>query len=129
VTTDVERWPEWTPTVTSVRRLDSGPLRLGSVARISQPMQPVADWTVTEYKEGRRFAWDTRRAGLQMRGTHELHPDGAGTRNVLHLDAHGALAVILWPVLAPAIRRALNAENRGLRTRCVAKGVAPPAAL
>jgi uncharacterized membrane protein len=40
VTVDVERWPEWSPTVTSVTRLDDGPLRRGSVARLEQPLQP-----------------------------------------------------------------------------------------
>ena len=27
---DIERWPEWTPAVTSNQRVDRGPLALGS---------------------------------------------------------------------------------------------------
>jgi uncharacterized membrane protein len=124
VTTDVERWPEWTPTVKSVKRLDAGPLRAGSVARIAQPMQPVSDWTVTEFDEGRRFAWETHRPGMRMKGWHVISDDGGGTKNVLHLDAHGPLAVLLWPLLRPAIARALADENRGLKRRCET-GTAP----
>lgn len=118
VTQDVERWPEWTPTVTSVNRLDRGPFGLGSVARIKQPMQPEAEWNVTEFEPGRRFAWETRRLGLHMTGSHDVSPNGLGTTNVLGVEAKGALAVLLWPVLRLAIRRALADENRGLKANC-----------
>ena len=118
VTRDVERWPEWTPTVTSVRVVSDGEFGLGSVARIRQPMQPESEWTVTVFEAGRRFAWATRRTGLRMVGTHEIAADGTGTRNVLSIDAEGPLAFMLWPVLRGAMRKALSDENRGLKACC-----------
>lgn len=126
VTRDVERWPEWTPTVTSVRRVGSGPFGLGSVARIKQPLQPESEWVVTGFVEGRRFAWTTRRRGLRMTGTHDVAPEGGGTRNTLSVDAAGPLAALLWPVLRLAMRRALSDENRGLKARCEQPPAAAP---
>ena len=120
VTTDVGRWPEWTPTVSAVRRLDSGPLGVGSETRVAQPGQPAAVWTVSEVVPGRRFVWQTARAGLRMRATHEVTPEGAGTRNVLCVELSGVLARLLSPLLRPLVRRALAAENRGLKARCEA---------
>jgi len=118
VTRDVERWPEWTPTVTSVRLADDRELGPGSVARIKQPMQPESEWVVTEFRDGERFAWETRRPGLHMVGTHELAAAGTGTRNVLTLEATGVIAVIFRPLLGWAVRKALADENRGLKVRC-----------
>ena len=118
VTVDVERWPEWTPTVTRVRRLDPGEFRLGSIARIKQPMQPESEWRVTEFVQGSRFAWETRRRGLRMTGTHELEAEGAGTRSRLSVRADGPLTWLLWPLLRPAMAKAIAKENRGLKSRC-----------
>jgi uncharacterized protein YndB with AHSA1/START domain len=127
VTEDVERWPHWTPTVTSVERVDTGPLGLGSTARIRQPGQPISEWVVTVLEPERRFAWETRRPGLRMVGEHELFPDGDGTRNVLRVRATGPLSVLLAPLLRIAVPRALAAENAGLRSHCerVAGGGSP----
>ncbi|OAR22791.1 hypothetical protein A8W25_24775 [Streptomyces sp. ERV7] len=43
--TDVERWPLWQPPVTSVKRLDAGPLRQRSAFRWTTPVQASSDVT------------------------------------------------------------------------------------
>jgi hypothetical protein len=47
LTIDVERWPSMSPTVTTVKRLDPGPLRMGSQTLVKQPGQPKRIWIVT----------------------------------------------------------------------------------
>lgn len=122
ITTDVEQWPSWTPTVTSVHLVDEGPLKLGSAARIKQPGQPEAEWTVTEYEAGKSFVWESRRIGLKFRASHNIEEDEAFSISILKVEASGFLSVILWPLLKIAIGRSLKEENKGLKQRCEALG-------
>ena len=112
VTTDVERLPSITPTMTRVERLDGGPLAVGSQARIKQPGQRARVWTVTVLEPERRFAWSTKVMGATMTATHELAPTERGTSNTLTIDVDGALVGAL--VKAPA-RKAIARENEGFR--------------
>jgi uncharacterized membrane protein len=120
MTVDIERWPEWVPTVTAVTRLDNGPLKRGSVARLEQPMQPPVLWVVTVLESERRFAWESRRRGLRFVATHDLLTDASATMNTLTVEASGVMAVLLWPLLRIALSRALAAENQALKQRCEA---------
>ena len=120
VTQDVERWPEWSPTMTSVQRGEEGPLRPGSVTYIKQPLQPMARWVVTGLVNGRRFAWETHRPGLHMAAFHEVLPEGRASRNRLVVEATGPLATALAPLLRLVMGRALAEENRGLKAHCEA---------
>src|SRR5579859_7347355 len=86
VVTDVERWPEWTPTMESVRRLDNGPFQLGSSAKIKQPQMPEAVWRVTAFTPGRQFTWETTVRGMRMIASHELVNSPAGCTSRLGLE-------------------------------------------
>ncbi len=83
---DIERWPEWTPTVTSIQRLDRVPLAVGSRARIRQPKLPPAEWQVTELDEGRSFTWVTRSPGVRVTARHWVEPKEGGSRVTLSLQ-------------------------------------------
>ena len=71
---DLEHWPEWTASVTSVELLEPGPLAVGTRARVIQPKLKPAVWEVTQAKAGRGFTWVTRHPGLSG---HRPPPAGA----------------------------------------------------
>lgn len=119
LTADVQRWPDLTPTMTRVTRLDGGPLRVGSRARIKQPGQAEAVWTVTDLTEGRGFSWQTSLLGLTMIGSHRLEPVAAGCRNTLGIEVHGRGARVFWLLFGALMRRAVRTENRGFRDAAV----------
>ena len=59
---DTNRWHEWTPSITSVKRLSDAPIAVGSRVLIRQPKIPPASWTVTAIEPGASFTWVRRRS-------------------------------------------------------------------
>jgi hypothetical protein len=126
--TDIERWPTLTPTVTSVDRLDQGPLRVGSQARIKQPGQRPTVWTVEAHEPDHRFEWSAKAMGMHMTATHLVDPTPTGARNTLRLDVSGAVARVLGPLLRRKMRAVLATENEGFRREAqqLAATITPP---
>src|SRR5690606_6035999 len=60
VMSDVERWHEWTASITSVELIDAEALAPGVRARVKQPRLPRAVWKVTSLDPGHSFEWETR---------------------------------------------------------------------
>src|SRR5437868_3997018 len=65
VMTDVERWPEWTQSVSKVELVRPGPLATGVEARIAQPRLGTRTWRVTAVEAGRGFTWETTGPGTR----------------------------------------------------------------
>lgn len=113
----VESWPTWTPTVTTARRLDEGPLRVGSRTELHQPKQPSRVWTVTELVPGEFFAWTSGPRVLRLDAGHRLRADDEGTVVTLDFAVRGALAFFARP-LAGTIREFVDTEARSLKAHC-----------
>jgi hypothetical protein len=114
---DVERWSEWTPTVKRIRRLDHGPLAVGSRARIEQPKLPAAVWEVTELQEGRSFTWVTRSPGVRVIAKHGVEPVGRSTRATLAVGFSGPLGGLIARLTRGLNNRYLALEAQGLQQR------------
>jgi uncharacterized membrane protein len=117
VTTEVERWPEWTASVLSVQRLDRGPFKVGSRARIRQPGFLPATWEVTDLVEGRSFAWVTRTPGMRAEGHHRVEPIPGGSRATLSMTYDGLLGGVVATLMARTTERFLSLEAVGLKKR------------
>lgn len=115
LTEDVEGWPDTTPTMTSVERLDDGPLEVGSQARIKQPGQRARTWTVTRFEPGRLFAWSTKALGTHMEGSHHLSEADGGCVNRLELEITGATAGLVGRLLGGQLLKAITTENEGFK--------------
>jgi uncharacterized membrane protein len=112
---DIERWSEWTPTITSIRPLDGGPLAIGSRAVVRQPKLLPARWQVTELEEGRSFSWTTRSPGVLVTARHSVERAANGTRVTLSLEFSGPLGSLAARLTRGLNARYLDLEVRGLK--------------
>jgi uncharacterized protein YndB with AHSA1/START domain len=114
---DVENWPSWTPSVTSITRLDDGPLRVGSRVRIKQPRLPVTTWTVTELSPGESFTWIAVGPGFRTTASHRIHPAEPGSVVTLVLDQNGLIGRLIGRLTTGLTNRYLTMEGNGLKDR------------
>jgi uncharacterized protein YndB with AHSA1/START domain len=121
VLADIERWSEWTPTVTRIQRLDRGPLAVGSRVRIRQPKLPPATWQVSALQPGRSFTWITRSPGVCVMGEHEVEPAARGARVMLSLRFSGVLGPLVARLTRRLNGRYLALEAKGLSERSTAR--------
>jgi hypothetical protein len=121
VMSDVERWHEWTESVTSVKRLDSGPLAVGSRAIVNQPKLAPAEFVITALDEGKGFTWETRSPGAVVVADHRIEESNDGCRVTLSLKFSGLIGPSAAFMMRDTINRYLEMEANGLKQRCEAK--------
>jgi uncharacterized membrane protein len=115
---DVERWPEWTSSMITVERLNSGPFSVGSRVRIRQPRLAAAVWTVTRIEPGRYFEWRSVLPGLTSIGGHRVEAQGSDRSRVrLSVEWKGVLAPLINLIYGDLSRRYVDTEAEGLKRR------------
>lgn len=121
---DVADWPRWTPSYTSIQRLDEGQLAVGSRARVKQPRLAPTIVEVTQLDDGRSFTWTSSAAGVRFVGEHRLVPEaGGGTRIELAAELSGWLAGTVRALLGRRIARYVQLEANGIKAAAEAAGV------
>jgi hypothetical protein len=115
VMSDVERWHEWTPSVSSVRL--RGALAVGSTAVIRQPKFPPAWWKITGLEPGRSFTWVSAGPGLHVVARHTVAATERGARATLSLELQGLLGGLFGRMTKGITERYLAFEATGLKAR------------
>ena len=111
VLADVERWPTWTPSVTSVTRLDSGPLGWVPGVRIKQPPLPVTTWTVSERSPGESCI----RILPAGPSNHRPSPRRFGSIVTLVLEQDGPIGRVVGQLTAGLTNKYPAMEGNGLK--------------
>ena len=121
---DVERWREWTASITSIQRLDTGPFVVGSCARVVQPRLRPAIWTVTQIEPGRAFTWTTGVPILiRVFGSHIVEPIGQGSRVTLSVEFTGMLGWLVDRLMRKLNDEYVSMEAAGLKRHCEGKEI------
>ncbi|WP_052304893.1 SRPBCC family protein [Stackebrandtia nassauensis] len=117
---DLEDWPKWTPTVTSVKPSHQDGLRVGDTAEVVQPKQRDRVWTITEVKEGESFTWKASDpGGLRLSADHIAKPGPDGTTVVeLTFDLAGPTAFLAKLLAGATIRKFVDTEAKSLKEWC-----------
>lgn len=114
---DLERWPEWTASISSVTRTSSGALGVGSTARVKQPKLAAADFVITSWQPEHGFDWVTKNAAVAALGHHEIEPAAGGSRVTLWVEFSGPLAGVIAWLYGGLTQRYVQMEAEGLKRR------------
>ncbi len=116
---DVERWPEWTSSVSSAQRLEAGPMSIGSRTRIVQAKLRPAVWQVTELDEKAGvFTWVSRSPGVRVTGRHIVEAWHDGSRVTLSTEMSGLLGPLMARLFGKLNAQYVTAEANGLKRQC-----------
>ncbi|WP_156688436.1 SRPBCC family protein [Mycobacterium sp. Marseille-P9652] len=118
VFSDVERWPEWTASVTSLKGLDGATLAVGKRFAIKQPGMPKLAWKVTNIEADSSWTWEVRSPGATTTARHDVIAQPGGRTLVRQkLDQGGALGGLVGRLMAKKTKRFLALEAQGLKAR------------
>jgi len=118
VYSNVEHWPEWTASVTSLTGLDGPALAVGRRFAIKQPGMAKLVWTVTEIDPGSSWTWVQRAPASLVTARHDVIAQPGGRTLVRQqLDQGGALGALVGRLMVKKTKRYLELEAQGLKAR------------
>jgi len=94
---DLERWPEWIPSIEAIEKLSEGPLREGSeiVVTAKSGVRVRLPMTITEFVPGKRGVLKGKVLGTRMVRYYDFEAAGGGTRLTAGGEVTGLLAFLV----------------------------------
>ncbi len=118
VFSDVQRWPEWTASVTRLVGLDGPELAVGRRFEIKQPRLPRLVWEVTEVLPGESWTWVQRSSGGSTLARHDVIATDEGHTLVRQrLEQRGPIGALVGWLMRTTTKRYLELEAQGLKAR------------
>jgi hypothetical protein len=118
VLSDVEHWPDWTPTVVEIKPLGNTRLQQGTHYRVVQPKLRPAIYEITECVPEQRFTWAQKLPGSALAAEHRITPRDGATEVELSFESHGLLANIVAILYSKMIAQYVATEAASLKTYC-----------
>lgn len=114
VLSQLEKWPQWTSTVTSVERVSGA--GLGACYKVKQPGLPASKLTVMKWRDGESFTWESNEAAAKMVALHNVVAINESTSRVeLSVVMSGPLVRIVWMLWGQKIRSYTDREAASLK--------------
>jgi uncharacterized membrane protein len=118
VFSDVQGWPEWTASVTSLVGKDGANLAVGQRFSIKQPGMSKLVWKVTEIDHGSSWTWVQRSPGVLVTARHHVVARTDGRTLVRQqLEQRGVLGALVGRLMVKKTKRFLQLEAQGLKAR------------
>jgi uncharacterized membrane protein len=118
VFSNVEHWPDWTASVTSLVGQDGSALAVGRGFAIKQPGMQKLTWKVTDIEPGTSWTWVQRSPGVNVIARHYVTArPGGGTLVRQELDQRGFLGALVGRMMVKKTKRFLELEAQGLKAR------------
>ena len=126
VMSDIDRWHEWTPSITRITRLRGAPFAVGTRALGRQPKFPPAIWKITSIEPGRSFTWVSGAPGLRVVARHSVEPAPVGARAALSVEISGLFDGLWSRMTRTLTEKYLALEAAGLKARSENPGYRRP---
>ncbi|MEQ1519160.1 MAG: SRPBCC family protein [Usitatibacteraceae bacterium] len=115
---DIERWPEWTTTVSDAKVRGGGKLQADSAVTVHRPKFPTAVWHVTAFEPEKFLELRTGLPGMRIVASRTLVPRGAGCTLTLTLAFKGMFAGMFKERTRERSNRYLTVVTAAIKRRC-----------